>query len=241
MADFLCDLHMHSCLSPCGDSDMTPYNLVNMAKVMGLDALALTDHNSSLNCPAAERAAKQAGIAFVPGMELTTSEEVHIVCLFPETAAALEFSELVSRRMPKIQNRLDLFGEQLIMDEADGVLGCVEHLLCTATFISINEVSELVGDFGGVCYPAHIDRPSFSVISNLGFFDPDWGFECAEISANADRDRLLREHKLLGGMRLVRASDAHFLENVASGHSTFSLPECSPTTLLRELAKSPDK
>ena len=82
MPGFLCDLHIHSCLSPCGDEEMTPYNLVNMAKVMGLDILALTDHNSSLNCPAAARAAEEAGIAFVPGMELTTSEEVHVVCLF---------------------------------------------------------------------------------------------------------------------------------------------------------------
>lgn len=237
MRDFLCDLHMHSCLSPCGDSDMTPYNLVNMAKVMGLDMLALTDHNSSLNCPAAEKAAKEAGIGFIPGMELTTSEEVHIVCLFPETAAALEFSELVSRRMPKIQNRLDLFGEQLVMDDRDGVIAQVENLLGTASFISIDEVSALVGGFGGICYPAHIDRPSFSVISNLGFFDPDWNFACAEISANADVDRLISEHGILAGMRLVRASDAHFLENVGSGYSTFSLTECSPNAVIGALGK----
>lgn len=235
MADFLCDLHMHSCLSPCGDSDMTPYNLVNMAKVMGLDALALTDHNSSLNCPAAEKAARDAEITFIPGMELTTSEEVHIVCLFPETAAALEFSELVSRRMPKIQNRLDLFGEQLIMDEGDGVLGCVENLLGTASFISIDEAASLVHGFGGICYPAHIDRPSFSVISNLGFFDPSWDFDCAEISANADRDKLLSEHKILRDMRLIRASDAHFLENVGSGCCTLSLDKCTPENILNVL------
>ena len=95
MPGFLCDLHIHSCLSPCGDEEMTPYNLVNMAKVMGLDILALTDHNSSLNCPAAARAAEEAGIAFVPGMELTTSEEVHVVCLFPDVDSALAFRAML--------------------------------------------------------------------------------------------------------------------------------------------------
>ena len=116
MPGFLCDLHIHSCLSPCGDGDMTPYNLVNMAKVMGLDILALTDHNSSLNCPAAARAARDAGIAFVPGMELTTSEAVHVVCLFPDVDSSLRFSGYVSERLPKIKNRLDIFCKQLIMD-----------------------------------------------------------------------------------------------------------------------------
>ena len=115
---------------------MTPYNLVNMAKVMGLDILALTDHNSSLNCPAAARAAEEAGIAFVPGMELTTSEEVHVVCLFPDVDSALAFSGYVAERLPKIKNRLDIFGEQLIMDDRDGILGREENLLSTASFQS---------------------------------------------------------------------------------------------------------
>ena len=159
MPGFLCDLHIHSCLSPCGDEEMTPYNLVNMAKVMGLDILALTDHNSSLNCPAAARAAEEAGIAFVPGMELTTSEEVHVVCLFPDVDSALAFSSYVAERLPKIKNRLDIFGEQLIMDDRDGILGHEENLLSTASFISIGEVFPLVSGFGGVCYPAHVDRP----------------------------------------------------------------------------------
>ena len=127
MPGFLCDLHIHSCLSPCGDEEMTPYNLVNMAKVMGLDILALTDHNSSLNCPAAARAAEEAGIAFVPGMELTTSEEVHVVCLFPYVDSALAFSDYVAERLPKIKNRLDIFGEQLIMDDRDAREKSAEH------------------------------------------------------------------------------------------------------------------
>lgn len=237
MPGFLCDLHIHSCLSPCGDGDMTPYNLVNMAKVMGLDILALTDHNSSLNCPAAARAARDAGIAFVPGMELTTSEEVHVVCLFPDVDSSLRFSGYVSERLPKIKNRLDIFGEQLIMDELDGVLGCEKNLLSTASFISISEVFSLVSDFGGVCYPAHIDRPSFSVTANLGSFDESWGFINAELSAFAQTDKLAEAHPLLKNMRLLRASDAHFLENVGSASTELELPCASPQAVI-DLLKS---
>ena len=237
MPGFLCDLHIHSCLSPCGDGDMTPYNLVNMAKVMGLDILALTDHNSSLNCPAAARAARDAGIAFVPGMELTTSEEVHVVCLFPDVDSSLRFSGYVSERLPKIKNRLDIFGEQLIMDELDGVLGREENLLSTASFISISEVSSLVSDFGGVCYPAHIARPSFSATANLGSFDESWGFINAELSAFAQTDKLTQAHPLLGNMRLLRASDAHFLENVGSASTELELPCASPQAVI-DLLKS---
>ena len=217
MPGFLCDLHIHSCLSPCGDEEMTPYNLVNMAKVMGLDILALTDHNSSLNCPAAARAAEEAGIAFVPGMELTTSEEVHVVCLFPDVDSALAFSSYVAERLPKIKNRLDIFGEQLIMDDRDGILGREKNLLSTASFISIGEVFPLVSGFGGVCYPAHVDRPSFSVVANLAF---------------AQADRLVEEHPLLRKMRLLRASDAHCLENVGSASTELELPCASPQAVI---------
>ena len=99
------DFHLHSCLSPCGDNDMTPYNLVNMAKIMGLDAIALTDHNTCLNCEAAMKVGKEAGVLVIPGMELCTDEEVHVVCLFPQLENALAFSEYVRERIPPVENR----------------------------------------------------------------------------------------------------------------------------------------
>ena len=170
-------------------------------------------------------------------MELTTSEEVHVVCLFPDVDSSLRFSGYVSERLPKIKNRLDIFGEQLIMDELDGVLGCEENLLSTASFISISEVFSLVSDFGGVCYPAHIDRPSFSVTANLGSFDESWGFINAELSAFAQTDKLTQAHPLLENMRILRASDAHFLENVGSASTELELPCASPQAVI-DLLKS---
>ena len=103
------DFHMHSCLSPCGDSDMTPNNIVNMAKIMGFDAIALTDHNTALNCPAVKKLAEKHGITFIPGMELCTSEEVHIICLFYELDDALRFSDYVKSTMPPIKNKPAIF------------------------------------------------------------------------------------------------------------------------------------
>ena len=235
MPKYSCDLHIHSCLSPCGDNEMTPYNLVNMAKIMGLDLIALTDHNSALNCPGALDAAKEAGITVVPGMELTTSEEVHMVCLFPELENALEFSEYVSRNMPKIKNRLDIFGEQLEMDHLDGVKSEQEYLLSLASFISIGSAQTAVQDFGGICYPAHIDRPSFSLISNLGGFPQDVCFKNAELSRFADESRLCAEHPSLCGMRRIRASDAHCLENVGAIFTQLELEENSARALVELL------
>ena len=117
------DLHIHSCLSPCGDNEMTPYNLVNMAKVFGYDIIALTDHNSSLNCESAVKIGKEIGITVVPGMELCTSEEIHCICLFPTVERAMEFSVFVRTLMPPIKNKEHIFGEQLVMDCEDGILG----------------------------------------------------------------------------------------------------------------------
>ena len=111
------DLHIHSCLSPCGDGDMTPANIAGMAAVKGLDVIALTDHNSCRNCPAAMRHAEALGITLIPGMELTTSEEVHVVCLFPSLEAAMDFDSYVYAHLLPVKNRPDIFGEQLILDE----------------------------------------------------------------------------------------------------------------------------
>ena len=129
---FRYDFHNHSCLSPCGDGDMTPFNLVNMAKLLNLDVIALTDHNSALNCPAALKVGQAVGVTVIPGMELCTSEEVHVVCLFDELDGALSFSDYVHKTMPPVKNRADIFGEQIIVDENDNTTGSEKILLTTA-------------------------------------------------------------------------------------------------------------
>lgn len=206
------DFHIHSCLSPCAEEDMTPYNLVNLSALMGMEAIALTDHNSCMNCSAAMRAGAEAGITVIPGIELCTSEEVHVVCLFEELKAAEEFSDYVMSTMPPIKNRPEIFGTQLIMDETDKVLGSEDILLTAASGISIGSVEKLVDGYGGVCYPAHIDRSSYSVISNLGMITEDMGFEVAEVSPSGNLDDLIAKHPILSRMKILTSSDAHRLD-----------------------------
>lgn len=208
------DLHIHSCLSPCGDDEMTPYNLVGLAKLMGYDTVALTDHNSCLNCPAAISAGEAYGVKVIPGMELCTSEEVHIICLFEEMKSAAEFSRFVRSTVPDIKNRPSIFGRQLICGEDDEVMGEEEILLATASGISVSEVVKIVGEYSGICHPAHIDRPSYSVISNLGAITPEMGFTRAEVSIHGKLPQLFDAHPILKELEIVFSSDAHSLETM---------------------------
>ena len=221
------DFHLHSCLSPCGDNDMTPYNLVNMAKLLGYDIIALTDHNSCLNCPAALKAGEEAGITVVPGMELCTSEEIHAVCLFPDLKKALEFSDYVKSTMPPVKNDASIFGEQLVMDSTDRIIGNEEILLTAASGISIDDAVKEVSRFGGVVFPAHLDRASYSVLSVLGFMYPEMGFAAAEFTHKAYIPQYEEKHPLLKEMKKLRNSDAHYLENMVEPSVEIDLPECS--------------
>jgi len=162
------DLHIHSCLSPCGDNDMTPNNIAGVCALAGLQIAALTDHNSVKNCPAFYKAAKSQGIIPVPGMELTTAEEIHVVCLFERLEDAMAFGEEVETYRVRIPNRVDIFGDQLILNEEDEPIGVEDDLLPNATMLSLWEVPPLVEKYSGVCYPAHIDREANGIVSILG-------------------------------------------------------------------------
>lgn len=208
------DLHIHSCLSPCGDNDMTPYNLTNMAKICGCDIIALTDHNTCLNCESAMKAGENIGLTVVPGMELCTSEEIHCICLFPELKNALSFSDYVKSTLPPIKNKEKIFGNQYIMNEADGILGSFDLLLTTASGISIESLDSLMKDYGGLWYPAHIDRNSYSVISALGDFPDSLETSVFELTYDADEKLYREKYPSTKDKILLRSSDAHYLENL---------------------------
>ena len=232
------DFHIHSCLSPCGDTDMTPNNIVNYAKIMGYDVIALTDHNTALNCPAVAKIAEENGITFIPGMELCTSEEVHIICLFYTLEDALNFSEYVKSTMPPIKNKPSVFGEQLICDENDNVIGQEEILLVTASGISTEKVVKKVAEYNGICYPAHIDRSSFSILSNLGTIDEYFGFKCAEIYDILKEDELNKKHPYLEKLKILSDSDAHYLENMRIPQQIIDVPENNINAILNYLNKN---
>lgn len=229
------DLHLHSCLSPCGDDDMTPYNLVNMAKLLGYDIIALTDHNSCRNVASAVRVGEQAGLVVVPGMELCTQEEAHVVCLFPDVPAAEAFGAFVREKSMPVKNRPEIFGRQLVMNEADEVLGEEEILLINATQISVDSALREARRFGGTAFPAHVDKPAYSVIAALGAIPTEAGFHTAEVSFSGDPEGLKQTHPELSGMLILRNSDAHYLEHMRDPEQVLDLPEASAPALIQLL------
>lgn len=208
------DLHLHSCLSPCGDADMLPSNIVGMAALKELDVIALTDHNSCRNCAAVMQLAEAYGVLAIPGMELCTEEEVHVVCLFPSLEAAEEFEVLVDQAMPPFPNRPDIFGRQQIADCDDNIIGEVPHLLINAAAIRFDDVHQLIAPFGGVIIPAHIDKSSNSLLSNLGMIPQDSRFVCYELAHPEKRAELEQQHPFLRSCRMITDSDAHYLQHI---------------------------
>ena len=227
------DFHIHSCLSPCGDSEMTPNNIVNMAMVCGLHAIALTDHNSCGNCAATARVAAAVGLSFIPGMELCTAEEAHVVCLFPTVESALSFETVVRPTLPPVQNRAAIFGEQILCNADDEVVGTEPLLLTTASSLSVDELPSLTAQFGGICFPAHIDRPSYSVTASLGDVPP-LPFAAVEVTPQGDI-HALRKRYAVGERPVLINSDAHYLEHIREPQAYLELSDSQPTSILAAL------
>ena len=221
------DLHIHSCLSPCGDEDMTPANIVGMAVIKELDVIALTDHNTCKNCPAFLKVAKQYGITAIPGMELTTKEEVHVVCLFEQLEDAMHFDSYVYERLLNVKNREDIFGKQSIINEEDIVVGKVEKLLINATDISFDEVYDLMEEYHGVMIPAHIDKSTTSLLSNLGFIPPDSRFRVVELKDLKKLHQLQENNPYLKECMIITSSDAHYLPDIHEPVHTMLVPNLS--------------
>ena len=229
------DLHIHSCLSPCADNDMTPNNIVNMAKLANLTMIALTDHNSTKNCKAAVEIGKKVGVLVIPGMELCTIEEVHVVCLFPTIEKAETFEAALSQKRIRVRNRPEIFGDQIIMDELDREIGREEFLLVNAINISIGEVTHLVKEYAGAAFPAHIDKGSYSVLSSLGEIPPEAEFKTVEIFRKQNVEKLLKEHKKLSKMSILFNSDAHTLGQIGEKEKSIFLDEISIEALLAKI------
>ena len=229
------DFHLHSCLSPCGDNDMTPNNIAGMAHLNGLNAIALTDHNTTANCAPLKKAAEKYGITVLYGMELTTDEEVHMVCLFADEKSAKKWEEYVAERLMKIKNDPAIFGNQYIMDEQDNIIGEKEHLLINATAISFEDVFGLVEALGGVAYPAHVDKNANSLISNLGFVPPDSTFKLAELHDKGRFDDIATAHPYFKRCKILSSSDAHYLEDINEAQNFIEAENNTPEAIIKAL------
>jgi len=226
------DLHIHSALSPCAASDMTPNDIVGMALLNGLDLIAVTDHNSLANAPAIIKAAKtiqeQQGktLIVLPGIEVSTVEEVHVLCLFSCIEAALNFEKELVPYFSTLINRIDIFGEQILYDEYDHVTGELERMLIAPSTISFDALYFLTQKYDGAFIPAHIDRSSFSVISNLGFIPPHLEINTVEVSPNGiDKGFCMQNTEIANNNKIITSSDAHQLWAISERNYFILLPE----------------
>ncbi|MGN0159239.1 MAG: PHP domain-containing protein [Brotaphodocola sp.] len=227
MVNLTYDLHIHSCLSPCGDDDMTPGNIVGMAAIKGLDVIALTDHNTCRNCPAAMAIGEQYGVLVIPGMEINTVEEVHAVCLFPTLSAAMRFDGFVYERLMKFPNKEEVFGHQLLCNEEDEIVGTEPNLLISSVNISFDELWDAVRSFDGVMFPAHVEKSANSLIANLGFVPPDSKFQVAELKNLKKLHEVKKNNPYLEKCKIISNSDAHYLEHINEPELTILVKEKS--------------
>lgn len=224
MNKYYYDLHIHSCLSPCADDDNTPANIVGMATLSGLNIIALTDHNTTKNCPAFFAAAKAFGLIAVAGMELTTSEDIHVICLFEKLEDAMRFGEEIEKHRIPIKNRPDIFGRQLIVDEEDNIIGEEENLLSNATDISVDYAPELAERFGGICYPAHIDREANGIVAVLGTIQENPRFTSVEFHNGNTIEDYEKRFNLEEKIKVI-CSDAHYLGDIRDKENCFLLED----------------
>ncbi|MDR0486962.1 MAG: PHP domain-containing protein [Treponema sp.] len=208
----LADLHNHSCLSPCGSLELSPRRLLELGAARGLKVMALTDHNSSLNCPAFAKLSPQYGVIPIFGMEAATSEEIHILCLFTSLEASMAFSEYAYSILVPFLNNPAKTGDQVYVDEDDNIEGEVEYYLVNPLNLSVDNIGAKACEYGGIVIPAHVDRPAFSMTSQLGVLvDGPWSaLECVRIPPVLNGKPLDTL-----GYPLTTSSDAHYPEHIA--------------------------
>ncbi|SMP49822.1 PHP domain-containing protein [Anoxynatronum buryatiense] len=231
------DLHIHSVLSPCADEDMTPNNIVNMAILKGLQMIAITDHNAIGNVSACIKASQNTPLLVVPGIEITTQEEVHLLAYFNEYTALASFYKDIERHLPPLQNRPDIFGHQWLFDSMDRLIDEDNRLLMNAIQLSFDQLIKKIIDYGGVPVPAHVNRDSFSILSNLGFIPSELPIHSIEVVKNNGGALPVSLQKQLAIYRQIISSDAHNLGNLLEQVFFVELKQVSIKQLLQCLSR----
>ncbi len=219
---FKADLHIHTCLSPCTELDMSPKEILFTAKKKGIDILGICDHNSTENSLAMVNAAEKMNINVIPGIEVTSQEEVHVLALFDDIENALKLQDYVYRNLPG-ENDEEAFGRQIVVNEKEEVLGLNNKLLIGATTIPLEEVLQLIHSFDGVTIASHIDRESFSIIGQLGFIPENLELDALEISPHMTYTEAKKKYK--DHYPIISSSDAHFPDDIGKVHTSFLLKD----------------
>ncbi len=210
------DLHTHTLFSPCGDLEMTPDNIVALALERGIDVIAITDHNSTRHCRLAEHYSHNRDIFVLCGAEITTKEEAHCLAYMPDHEALDKLQAYLDEHLPDIPNNPDVFGDQVQIDADFNIVYEESRLLTSAIDQTVNQIADFVHSIGGLFVPAHIDKSTTSLISQLGFIPFDLDYDAVEISKHGCREEILRTHKYLKNKSFTRSSDAHLPDIVGT-------------------------
>jgi len=227
------DLHVHTVLSPCAEVEMIPPLITRRARELGLELIAITDHNSAENVEAVQLAAKGSGVAVLAGMEVQTREEAHIVCLFDTVAQVLAWQETVYASLPPLKNREEVFGAQFVVDETGDYRRTNERLLLASTALPVEEVVAGVGALGGLCIAAHVDRQAYSLLANLGFIPAGLALAAVEISRLTPPEEATVRYPQLRGWPLITSGDAHRLSEM---RANMLVTCCQPSVSELQLA-----
>lgn len=223
MTIFRADLHIHTVLSPCGDLNMSPANIVTEAARKGLSIIGITDHNTTRHCAIMKKLAAEKGIFVMQGAEVTTKEEIHCLAFFENTDALDTFQTFLDTWLPDIKNNPDIFGHQVQVDEDENIVYQEEKLLINAISKNIGEIEVFVHNLNGIFIPAHIDRKKNSLFSQLGFLPANLKADALEISRASSTDEFSANHPEIKTFPLLRNSDAHFPEHIGAAMSGFEL------------------
>ena len=238
---FVAELHLHTVVSPCAAVEMIPPLIVREAVERGINLLAVTDHNTTANVEAVQKAAAGTGLTVLPGMELQTTEEVHVLCLFDTFDQMAAWQAFVDKRMPPLENNIEYFGEQFVVDETGEFIRREEQLLLTSAEIPLSEAVTEINRLEGLAIPAHVNRSSFSLIANLGFVPFDIPFEALEISRHITPDEAYEKFPQLRQYPLIQNGDVHYLyEFLGSTHFQLAAPTIAEMklALLKEEGRS---
>jgi len=231
---FRTDFHIHTCLSPCADIDMSPRAIVEQAVAQRLDCICICDHNSAENVAATVRAAADTPLTVLSGMEVTSQEEAHLMALFDTPDQALELQQIVYDHLPKDTHVEIGIEDQIVANEFDEVESFNTKLLFGATSLSLQDIVETIHRIGGLVIASHIDREGFSITGQLGFIPPDLPLDAVEISAATPLEEAKATFSHFGNFPMITNSDAHYIHDIGKVHTTFLLSE--PT--IEELKKA---
>ena len=226
MHNFVVDLHVHTLLSPCAEVEMTPRNIIWHAVELGIDILAITDHNAGDNVQAAMAAAVGTNVTVIPGMEVESKEEVHVLALFAKMRQLREWETYVQSQMSGRLNDAEKFGAQFIVDAEDNLIAEKQEMLLASLTVGVAEITAKVTEIGGICIASHVDRPTYSIISQLGFIPPDVKLAAVEVSRRMQIVKARTALPAIGLLPIVTSSDAHMIDDFISGpRTTFYLEE----------------